>query len=92
MQSWLTLLLRLALGILFLVSGFAKLTELGSFVRTLESLNFLPVEFIPFLRLAVPIVEIILGIMLSGGILIHYATRATLVLLIIFSIVIFTQI
>lgn len=92
MKSWLMLLLRLALGILFLISGFAKLTGLGSFVRTLESLNFLPVEFIPFLSLVVPIVEIILGIMLSGGILIHYTTRATLVLLIIFSTVIFTQI
>jgi uncharacterized membrane protein YphA (DoxX/SURF4 family) len=92
MKSWLMLLLRLALGILFLVSGFAKLTGLGSFVRTLESLNFLPVELIPFLSLAIPSVEIVLGILLSGGILLHYATRATLGLLIIFSIVILTQI
>jgi uncharacterized membrane protein YphA (DoxX/SURF4 family) len=92
MKAWLLLFLRVAVGVVFLFSGIAKLFDLNSFTRSLDSFKLFPPDLIAVLSHAVPIVEGFLGTMLVGGIFTRYTSRAILGLLLLFSGIISVQI
>jgi uncharacterized membrane protein YphA (DoxX/SURF4 family) len=63
----LTFVLRLILGLTFLVFGASKLVDLGRFSDTVLSYQVLPVVLAEIYALALPLVEVIIGSLLIIG-------------------------
>ncbi|MCL5256784.1 MAG: rhodanese-like domain-containing protein [Chloroflexi bacterium] len=82
--KYLVLILRLALGLVFIWSGAPKLLQLSEFSSIVQSYHVLPqVLAVPF-AYALPWIELILGILLFLGILTRPAAGLALALLLCF--------
>lgn len=79
-----TLIVRLLIGILFIVSGFTKLFALDRFVIAVYQFKLIPEIIIPYFALTLPIVEYLLGIILLLGMFIRQAVRLLQFLIITF--------
>ncbi len=65
--EWVTLLARLVLGVTLLVAGLLKVTELDASVQSVRLYQLLPWELTSFVGVALPIVEVALGLLLITG-------------------------
>lgn len=62
-----SLIIRLLMGTIFIVSGFTKLLALDKFIITLYQFQLIPNYFIPYFGIFFPIIEFIFGFFLLLG-------------------------
>ncbi|MBC7362694.1 MAG: DoxX family membrane protein [Candidatus Aminicenantes bacterium] len=79
--------LRISIGIIFLISGFAKLTDLVSFKEAVLNFNILP-QYSNLFTVTIPCFELISGLCLICGVFKQAAKIILLILLIVFSLAI----
>lgn len=80
----LTAFLRIALGLLFVVSGAEKTLDPVAFGKIVETYGVLPGELVPFAAVAVPSVELLAGGLLAAGYRIRPAALIISALLAVF--------
>ncbi len=68
-MTYLFLAARIIVGLLFLVSGLGKLANRAEFVRAVEAYQLLPKSSLPIFGLALPLAELVTGIMMLAGVL-----------------------
>ncbi len=66
-QEWVTLAARLILGVTILVAGLLKVTRLDASVQSVRLYQILPWDFAFFVGTALPILEVIVGLLLITG-------------------------
>ncbi|HEY3337181.1 MAG TPA: DoxX family protein [Propionicimonas sp.] len=66
-QEWVTLAARLILGVTILVAGLLKVTRLDASVQSVRLYQILPWDVAGFVGTALPIVEVIVGLLLITG-------------------------
>ena len=79
--------LRILIGLMFIVSGVLKLSNVDAFKYTLLSLNFFNSGISNIFSFIIPIIEVILGILLALGIFIKFAAIHINLMVIIFAVV-----
>ncbi|HEX7151308.1 MAG TPA: MauE/DoxX family redox-associated membrane protein [Thermoanaerobaculia bacterium] len=67
-NRWLTLIVRIALGVIFVVAAWPKITDPPSFAHMIYNYRLLPASLINVSALVMPWVEILAGIALILGI------------------------
>ncbi len=72
-NRYLSFFFRIALGLIFIISGAAKLAEGAAFVGLVEEANILPHSLARAYGTALPYVEIIIGALLILGLLSRFA-------------------
>jgi len=70
--EWLGLAVRLTLGVVAGWAGIAKMMDLPTSVRAVRAYQLLPEAIVPAVGYALPMVEIILGLLLITGLLTRY--------------------
>jgi uncharacterized membrane protein YphA (DoxX/SURF4 family) len=66
-QEWVTLAARLILGVTVLVAGLLKVTRLDASVQSVRLYQILPWDFAGFVGTALPILEVVVGLLLITG-------------------------
>ena len=66
-QEWVTLAARLVLGVTVLVAGLLKVTRLDASVQSVRLYQILPWDFAGFVGTALPILEVVVGLLLITG-------------------------
>jgi uncharacterized membrane protein YphA (DoxX/SURF4 family) len=77
--------LRIALGVLFLVAAWPKLTDPHGFAQSVANYRLLPVPLERVLALVLPPLELLLGVALLFGVLDAGASALALLLLAVFT-------
>ena len=72
-NRYLSLVFRIGLGVVFIVSGAGKLPELAAFVNQVEEADILPHALATAYGTALPYVEIVIGALLILGLLSRFA-------------------
>ena len=72
-NRYLSFVFRIGLGVVFIVSGFGKLSEGAAFVDQVEEANILPHALARAYGTALPYVEIVVGALLILGLLSRFA-------------------
>lgn len=70
-QPWLGLLFRIALAAVWVYAGYSKIGDPNSSVRAVRAYRLLPEAVVPTIGYALPIVEILLGLLLILGLFIR---------------------
>jgi uncharacterized membrane protein YphA (DoxX/SURF4 family) len=86
--NYFTAFLRIAVGLLFIYSGFFKVLDLESFGRIILMYNILPEILAPYFAIILSHLEIILGFLLLVGYKIRSASFISIMLMIVFIIAI----
>jgi uncharacterized membrane protein YphA (DoxX/SURF4 family) len=73
-NRYLSFVLRIGLGVIFIISGAGKLPELAAFVDQVEEANILPHALARAYGTALPYVEIVIGALLILGLLSRFAS------------------
>jgi uncharacterized membrane protein YphA (DoxX/SURF4 family) len=60
--SWLSILLRLGLGIVFIYAGTVKLQDPKVFARVISQYDLIPDLFLPFAAIGLPALEVLAGL------------------------------
>ena len=79
-----TFVLRIFCGILFLYSGFFKVLDLENFGKITMMYDILPLVFIPYTAIIVPVLELALGALFLFGYKIRAACFITILLMLMF--------
>lgn len=79
-----TFVLRIFCGILFLYSGFFKVLDLENFGKITMMYDILPLVFIPYTAIIVPVLELALGALFLFGYKIRAASFITIILMLMF--------
>jgi uncharacterized membrane protein YphA (DoxX/SURF4 family) len=66
-QEWVTLAARLILGVTVMVAGLLKVTRLDASVQSVRLYQILPWDFAGFVGTALPILEVVVGLLLITG-------------------------
>ncbi len=72
-NQYLSFVFRIALGVVFIISGAGKLSEGAAFVDQVEEANVLPHALAKFYGTALPWVEIVIGALLILGLFSRFA-------------------
>jgi uncharacterized membrane protein YphA (DoxX/SURF4 family) len=72
-NRYLSLVFRIALGVIFIISGTGKLSEGAAFIDEVEEANVLPHALARAYGTALPYVEIVIGALLILGLLTRFA-------------------
>jgi uncharacterized membrane protein YphA (DoxX/SURF4 family) len=86
--AWITFAARLAVGAVFVLAGTTKLVNPGSFSATLLAYDVLPVDLLRPVALALPWVEVVVGLYLLAGLFTRVAAGAAIALLVVFMVAI----
>jgi uncharacterized membrane protein YphA (DoxX/SURF4 family) len=81
---WLTVLCRLALGVVWLVAGLAKVGDLDASVRAVRAYRLLPEVLAQVVGAALPLVEIVLGVMLLAGLFVRASAVVSALLMAVY--------
>lgn len=87
-----TVVFRLLLALVFLIAGASKIAHPWTFVHTVEGYNMMPSALTRPLGLALPWVEVVLGLYLLVGLFTRIAAGATAALLAVFVVALAVQI
>ncbi|MGV8908615.1 MAG: DoxX family protein [Propionicimonas sp.] len=66
-QEWVTLAARLILGVTLLVAGLLKVTQLDASILSVRLYQLLPWDSTTFIGIALPILEVAMGLLLITG-------------------------
>lgn len=80
-----TLILRVALSLVFIYSGASKLGDLKSFAEAIENYRLLPMATVNFFALVVPWLEVLAGLAVLTGILLRGGALVLTSLLLVFT-------
>ena len=80
-QPWVSTALRLVLAGIMLWAGGAKIGDLAASVRAVRAFEILPEVLARPVGYGLPVLEIVLGLLLLGGLLTRYAALLTALLL-----------
>jgi uncharacterized membrane protein YphA (DoxX/SURF4 family) len=86
MEPSIGLLIRFALGTMFLYAGASKLSDLGEFADAIKLYRMIPGATAGAVARTVSVTEVVLGVVLLLGVAIGYASVAGSVLLVIFAV------
>lgn len=84
MKAYVALIIRVFLGLIFLLSGFSKLIDLNSFVQTIESFQITPISVSISLAILLACLESGSGLMMLIGFQTKVSSGIAVILLIIF--------
>ena len=84
LSRYLTLGLRLSLGLVFLLAGFAKLTHSGDFVDVVIERDILPAFWARFYASVLPWAEILTGFLLIFGLFRRFASVMSITMILSF--------
>jgi uncharacterized membrane protein YphA (DoxX/SURF4 family) len=76
---WLSLVLRLLVGAVFVVSGLTKVVDIDATTRSVRAYRLLPEAIVPTVGSALPVLELALAVLLIGGLLTRFAAGLTAV-------------
>ncbi len=79
------LILRIALGLFLSFSGLAKIMDLADFGRAVNSFGLIPSTWVVLVTIAIPYLELILGLMLLLNLFTRPAYVTALTMLIVFT-------
>lgn len=85
MEPSIGLLIRFALGTMFLAAGASKLSDLGEFADAIKHYRVIPGATAGAAARAVSVTEVVLGTVLIAGLAIPYASLGGSVLLVVFA-------
>lgn len=80
-------ILRVLFGLFFIVSGGAKIVDITGFAKIINSYGFLSNNGVILISYIIPNAELLLGLMMIFNYKIRIATRAALIMVIIFTLV-----
>lgn len=83
-MGWVTFAARLLVGGVWLVAGLLKLPDLPSSVRAVRAYQLLPEAVVPAVGYALPILEVVVGLMLLVGLMVRGAAVVSGVLFVAF--------
>jgi len=83
-REWLFLILRIALGCLFIWAGWNKLGDPGEFARIIHNYKILPSFMINPVAIVLPWVELVCGLLLVSGFMVSGSSLIINILLVIF--------
>lgn len=84
LRPWLSTVLRLALGTVWIAAGASKVTDLAESVRAVRAYRLLPEWAVPVVGAGLPFLEIALGLLLIVGFSIRFGAVLSAVLLAVF--------
>ena len=85
MLAWLSTTGRLLLGVVWLVAGASKITDLDASVRAVRAYRLLPETAAQVVGAGLPIVELLLGVLLVVGAGVRGAATVSAVLMLAFA-------
>jgi len=74
MLKYTVIILRLLLGLLFIISGISKFIDLGTFYDTINMFNIVSAKISYFIAIFVPSVEFVCGIFIILGVFIQFSS------------------
>ncbi|WP_372594635.1 MauE/DoxX family redox-associated membrane protein [Actinotalea sp.] len=80
-QPWVSTVLRLALAVILLWAGGAKVGDLPASVRAVRAFEILPEVLAKPVGYGLPVLEVALGLLLLGGLLTRYAALLSALLM-----------
>lgn len=83
-SAWVGLLARIVLGLVLIVAGGLKVTSPLAAARATQAYQILPFDVAGYIGMALPIVEIILGVLLLVGLFTRPAAIAGTLLMVLF--------
>ena len=86
--AWVTFAARLAVGAVFVLAGATKLVNPGSFSATLLAYDVLPVDLLRPVALALPWLELVVGLYLLAGLFTRVAAWGAVAMLAVFMVAI----
>ncbi len=75
--GWPSVVLRVLAGGVFLYTGWAKLQDIDDTIRSVRNYQLLPEAIVPTIGSALPVVELILGVLLVAGVLTRFVSVLT---------------
>lgn len=87
-----TVILRIALGVIFILAGLSKIIDPVGFSRSVSAYGIVSKEFASYVAIVIPTLEMVLGLLLVIGYKIKSAVFSLLCLMMIFSFVIIINI
>jgi uncharacterized membrane protein YphA (DoxX/SURF4 family) len=83
-QPWISLLVRLAAGVIMVWAGVAKLLDVNASVRAVRAYELVPEALVPLVGNVLPFVELVLGVLLIAGIMTRTMAIIYLVMLVVY--------
>src|SRR5660398_51721 len=83
-QPWISLLVRLAMGIIMIAAAVPKMMDVDESVRAVRAYRLLPEVVVPFVGTALPYFEFVFGLVLIVGVLVRWSAILWLALMAVF--------
>jgi len=80
-QPWISLLVRLAMGIIMIAAAVPKMLDVDESVRAVRAYRLLPEVFVPFVGTALPYFEFVFGLVLIAGVFVRWSAILWLALM-----------
>lgn len=83
-QPWISLLVRLAMGIIMIAAAVPKMMDVDESVRAVRAYRLLPEVVVPFVGTALPYFEFVFGLVLIAGVFVRWCAILWLALMAVF--------
>jgi len=80
-QPWLSLVVRLAMGVIMIAAAVPKMIDIDQSVRAVRAYRLLPEVFVPFVGTALPYFEFVFGLVLIVGLFTRWSAVLWLLLI-----------
>ena len=80
-QPWLSLVVRLAMGVIMIAAAIPKIIAVDESVRAVRAYRLLPEVFVPFVGTALPYFELVFGLILIAGVFVRWSAILWLALM-----------
>jgi uncharacterized membrane protein YphA (DoxX/SURF4 family) len=84
LRPWLSTVLRVSLGAVWIAAGASKVTDLAGSVRSVRAYQALPEWAVPLVGAGLPFIEIALGVLLVVGFGVRFGAIVSAALLVVF--------
>lgn len=83
-QPWISLLVRLAMGVIMIAAAVPKMMNVDESVRAVRAYRLLPEVVVPFVGTALPYLELAFGLVLIAGVFVRWSAILWLGLMAVF--------
>jgi len=84
LQPWLSLVVRLAMGVIMIAAAVPKIIDIDQSVRAVRAYRLLPEAVVPFVGTALPYFELVFGLVLIAGLFTRWSAILWLALMAVF--------
>ncbi len=81
LQPWLSLAVRVAMGIIMIAAAIPKMMDVDQSVRAVRAYRLLPEAVVPFVGTSLPYLELVFGLILLAGVFVRWSAILWLVLM-----------